>query len=170
MEDEIVNKVANSALITFNLEELYRPGDRVLVDIKDQLYEGLILKEKDFRTYVKEHDWSTYAGKYVAIVCTADAIVPTWAYMLLTVALEPFAIKIVFGDAEYLETLLFFEALDKVNWEHYRNAKVVVKGCSKVQVPVQAYVETVRRLRPLAASIMYGEPCSTVPLYKRKKA
>ena len=166
--NEIINRVATSSLVTFDLEQLYQPGERVLIDIKDQLYKGLILKEKDFREFVKTHDWSAYQGKQVAITCTAEAIVPTWAYMLLAIALEPFAKNVLFGTIEELENFLFQKALEGINWLQYKDAKVVVKGCSKVSVPVQAYVEVVKRLRPLAASIMYGEPCSTVPLFKRK--
>jgi len=168
-ENEIVNRVASSSLITFDLEEFYRPGDRALFDIKDQLFQGLILKEKDFRDFIKGNDWSQYKNKLVAIHCSSDAIVPTWAYMLLAVALEPFASKVFFGTLEELESELFQEALAKINWEQYRNAKVVVKGCSKRDVPVSAYVETTNRLRPIVSSLMFGEPCSTVPLYKKPK-
>ncbi len=169
-QDQIVNKVANSSLITFNLEEYYVPGDRILLDIKDQLYQGLILKEKDFRDFIKAHDWSQYQDKFIAITCSADAIVPTWAYMLLTIALQPFAKKIVFGSLQELETLLYHEELAKVDWSKFKNAKVVVKGCSKVDVPIAVYVEATNRLKPLAAGLMFGEPCSTVPLFKKSKA
>lgn len=168
-QKEIVNRVAASGLKTFDLEDLYRPGERVNLDIRDRLYEGLVLREKDFRAWVKEHPWADYAGKFVAVNCLTDAIVPTWAYMLLGVALQPFAEKIVYGSVEDLERVLFREALMAVDWEEFRDARVVVKGCSRVSVPVEAYVEVVSRLRPLAASIMYGEPCSTVPLYKRPR-
>ena len=168
-QEGIINKVANSPLITFNLEEYYHPGERVLLDIKDQLYQGMILREKDFRDFVKEHDWSQYKDKNVAIYCSAEAIVPTWAYMLLTTRLEPFAYTIVFGDLEDLEKALFQDALAKVDLQDFQDAKVVIKGCSKVPVPTAAYVEITRLLRPVASSIMYGEPCSTVPLYKRPR-
>ena len=167
--DQIINRVASSQIITFDLEQLYPVGDRVLIDIKDILFQGLILKEKDFRNYVKNHNWSQYANRYVAVSCSADAIIPTWAYMLISVFLQPFARAVVFGDLIALETQLFKQALDQVNWEQYRDAKVVVKGCSKVEVPVSAYVEVSNRLRPLAQSIMFGEACSTVPLFKRKE-
>lgn len=169
-QDQIVNKVAGSSLITFNLEEYYVPGDRILLDIKDQLYQGLILKEKDFRDFIKSHDWSQYQNKFIAITCSADAIVPTWAYMLLTIALQPFAKKIVFGSLQELETILYHEELAKVDWSKFKNAKVVVKGCSKVDVPIAVYVEATNRLKPLAASLMFGEPCSTVPLFKKSRA
>jgi hypothetical protein len=169
-EDQIVNKIANSSLITFNLEEYYVPGDRILLDIKDQLYQGLILREKDFRDFIKAHNWSQYQNKFIAITCSADAIVPTWAYMLLTIALQPFAKKIVFGSLQELETLLYHEELAKVDWAKFKNAKVVVKGCSKVDVPIAVYVEATNRLKPLASSLMFGEPCSTVPLFKKSRA
>jgi hypothetical protein len=169
MEDKIINRVASSSLRTLDLEEFYVPGERVVVDIKDVLYQGMILKEKDFREFIKSQDWSRYAGKLVAIGCSEDAIIPTWAYMLLSGALQPYAKKVVFGSLAELESQVFNDALASVDWSAYRDAKVVVKGCSKVEVPISAYVEAVNRLRPLAASIMYGEACSTVPLYKKAK-
>lgn len=167
--DEIVNRVANSALISFDLEDIYPQGERVIYDLKENLYEGLILREKDFRAFVKEHDWSQYQGKNVAITCSADAIVPTWAYMLLTIHLEPFAQHIIFGSLEELENALFQKALAQINVEDFRDRKVVVKGCGDLPVPTFAYTEITRLLRPVARSIMYGEPCSTVPLYKQPK-
>ena len=168
-QEGIVNKVANSPLVTFNLEEYYHSGERVLLDIKDQLYQGMILREKDFRTFVKEHDWSQYQDKSVAVYCSIDAIIPTWAYMLLTTKLEPFAHAVVYGDLDNLEVALFREALAKVDPQDFKDAKLVIKGCSNVSVPTSAYVEITRLLRPVASSIMYGEPCSTVPLYKRPR-
>ncbi|HEY5823334.1 MAG TPA: DUF2480 family protein [Cyclobacteriaceae bacterium] len=169
MENEIINRVAQSPLVTFDLEKLYVPGERLLVDIKNQLFQEMILKEKDFRDYIKATDWSAYKNKFVAITCSADAIVPTWAFMLLSIALEPHASKIVFGNLDDLETQIFQEELDKIDYESYRDAKVVIKGCSKINVPVAVYVEATNRLRPITSSIMFGEPCSTVPLYKRPK-
>jgi len=168
MENEIVNRVSNSPLVTFDLEELYSPGERVLFDIKSLLFQELILREKDFRNFIKTHDWSQYDNKYVAITCSADAVVPTWAYMLLTASLQPYASLVIFGSLLDLETILFKNALDKVDWKRYNNAKVVIKGCSKVQVPIPSYVEVTNRLRPVASSIMFGEPCSTVPVFKKK--
>jgi hypothetical protein len=167
-EKEIVNRVTGSSLITFDLEEYYRPGERVLVDLKDQLFQGLILREKDLRDFIKTNDWSFYKDKFVAITCSTDAVIPTWAYMLVAIALKPFARAIEFGTLEKLEERLFEEALAKVDWEQFRNAKIVVKGCSKVDVPASAYVKTVSALQPIAASLMFGEACSTVPLFKRK--
>jgi hypothetical protein len=169
-EKEIVNRVASSALLSFDLEQYYQPGERVLIDIKDQLFQGLILREKDFRDYIKAHDWSRYSNTFVAITCSADAIIPTWAYMLITSALQPFASTIVFGTLEELETKIFFTALSKIDWNQFADAKVVIKGCSKVNVPAAVYVEATRLLMPHAASIMFGEPCSTVPVYKRRKS
>ena len=168
MEDIIVNRVAKSGLISLDLEDYYHAGERVLYDLKDNLFMGLILKEKDFREFLKTHDWSQYSGKNVAITCTEDAVIPTWAYMLLAIQLEPFAHIIVFGNLQDLEQKLYDEALAKINFEEYTGAKVVVKGCSKVAVPTTAYVEVTRRLRPYAQSIMFCEPCSTVPLYKKR--
>lgn len=167
-QKEIINKVASSALVTLDLEELYQPGERVVIDIKDQLFQELILREKDFREFIKTTDWSAYQNKYVAITCSTDAIIPTWAYLLLTIALEPYANLIVFGSKVELEERLYLDALSKIDWSKFEGAKVVIKGCSKVDVPDAAYVEVVRKLRPIASSLMFGEPCSTVPLYKRK--
>src|SRR5689334_3671619 len=141
MEEQIVNRVASSQLITFDLERFHQPGERIAYDIKDLLYQGLILKEKDFRDHVRHHDWSQYKDKFVAITCSADAIVPTWAYMLLGVALQPYAKRVFFGSIDDMEAILFQDALGAVDWNQYRDAKVVVKGCSDVHVPAAAYVE-----------------------------
>ncbi len=168
MENELVNRVSNSQLVTFDLEELYTPGERVVFDVKSLLFQELVLREKDFRDFIKSHDWLQYANKYVAIMCSADAIVPTWAYMLLTSALQPHAALVIFGSLEDLEIILFKNALDQIDWQKYSNAKVVIKGCSKVEVPVSSYVEVTNRLRPVASSIMFGEPCSTVPVFRKK--
>ena len=168
-EEQIINKVANSALITFNLEDYYEPGDRVLLDIKDQLYEGLVLREKDFRDFIKIHNWAQYENKLVAITCSTDAIVPTWAYMLLAIALKPFAKRVIFGSLQELEIENYRNALSKIQWSDFKDAKIVIKGCSKVDVPVAIYVEVVNQLKPYAGSLMFGEPCSTVPLFKKSK-
>lgn len=168
-KDVILNRVANSPLVTFDLEEFYHLGERVLLDIADQLYEGLILREKDFRAWVKETDWSVYEGKNVAVRCSVDAIIPTWAYMLLTTKISPFAHTVVFGTLEDLEKAIYQNAISSVDIEKFRDKKVVIKGCGKYQVPESAYVEITRLLTPVASSIMYGEACSTVPLYKKPK-
>lgn len=169
METEIVNRVAGSGLVSLDLETYYHPGERIVYDLKDNLYMGLMLREKDFRAFLKEHDWSQYAGKNVAITCTEDAIVPTWAYMLLTLQLRPYAHTVVFGALADLDEKLYFDAIAAINPEDYRDARVVVKGCSKVPVPTAAYVELTRVLQPVVQSLLFGEPCSTVPLYKRPK-
>lgn len=167
-ENDIVNRVASSALVTLDLEEYHQRGERVLIDIKEQLYEGLILREKEFRLFIKTHDWSSYQDKLVAITCSADAIVPTWAFMLVAIAVKPFARIVEFGTLEKLEEKLFDNALSSINWDQFKGAKVVIKGCSKVVVPVSAYIKAVNELRPIVSSLMYGEACSTVPLFKSK--
>ena len=168
MSDEIINKVANSGLITIDLEEFYPKGERFLFDIKPLLFQELILKEKDFREYIKQHDWTAYQDKLVAVTCTVDAIVPTWAYMLISISLQPFAKKIVFGTLETLDAILLNETLQLINFENYKDQRIVIKGCGNLPVPTHAYIALVNGLKPFAKSIMYGEPCSTVPLYKAK--
>ncbi|MBL7918835.1 MAG: DUF2480 family protein [Bacteroidia bacterium] len=165
---EIINKVANSGIVTIDLEEFYVEGERVLFDIKPHLFMEQILKEKDFREFIKANDWSIYKDKIIGLVCTADAIVPTWAYMLLTLALEPYAKRIIFGNLNEIESILFSEKLNALNVSSFKDARIVIKGCGEKQLPVNAYVQLTTLLKPLAKSIMYGEPCSTVPLYKTK--
>jgi len=169
MSEEIINRVEQSTLITFDLEEYYDQSPRVQIDIKDNLYQGFVLKEKEFRAFVKGNDWAQYTGKNVAIHCSTDAIVPTWAYMLLTTALEPFARQIVFGDLSHLENSLFQKALEKVELNQFKDGKVIIKGCGRLPVPEYAYVEITRLLKPVVSSLMYGEACSAVPLYKKPK-
>lgn len=169
MEQEIVNRVAKSKLVTFNLEDHYHHGKRVAFDIKDWLFRELILKEKPFREQVKNHDWSQYQDANVALFCSADAIIPVWAYMLIAIQLEPFAHMISMGSMEKLETALFQRALSTIDIRDYADAKVVIKGCGRLPVPDDAYVQISALLRPVVSSIMYGEPCSTVPLYKATK-
>ncbi|WP_345954884.1 DUF2480 family protein [Mucilaginibacter sp. PAMB04168] len=168
IQQNIVNKVAQSGLVTLDPASFYPKGERVIYDIKDNLYMGLILREKDFREFVKGHDWSQYAGKNVGVTCTADAIVPAWAYMLLANRLAPYASDVVFGNEEVLETVLFEKAMAKADFEQYRDQRIVLKGCGDIEVPTSAYVELTKRLTPIAKSLMFGEPCSTVPIYKRK--
>lgn len=168
MSEEIVNRVAASGLITFDLEQYYQEGAREVLDIQPLLEGGLVLREKSFREHVRQHDWSAFQGKHVAIRCSVDAIVPVWAYMLLASALQPFARTIVFGDLEKLEEKIFLEALSQVDWSSFSGARVVVKGCSKVPVPESVYVEVTTRLKPVVASLMFGEACSSVPVFKKK--
>lgn len=167
--EEIVNRIAKSNLITIDLEDLHHPAERILLDIKDQLYQGLILREKDFRDFINNTDWSEYTGKNVAIYCSSDAIIPDWAYMLLTNALQPYVNMVVFGDLQTLERRLFNEAINNLDFNSFKDAKVVIKGCSDKEIPTAAYVELTRKLTPIVASLMFGEPCSTVPVYKRRK-
>lgn len=167
--EEIINKVAQSGLVEFNLEDYYPKALNELFDIKPYLFHELILREKDFREFIKTHNWSQYQDKNVAICCTADAIVPTWAYLLITTALSGYANKVVFGDISFLVNVLFEEALNKINIADFTDQRVVVKGCSNLDVPVHAYVRITALLAPVAKSIMYGEPCSTVPIYKKAK-
>jgi len=169
MSEPIVNRVANSALITLDLEEYYHTGERIVYDIRQNLFQDLILKEKDFRAFVKVHNWQQYDGKNVALTCTTDAVIPTWAYMLLATTISPYANLVVYGDLAALEQALFQQALAKINLQQFEDQRVVIKGCSKVEVPVFAYVEIIRLLQPITRSLMYGEPCSTVPIYKANK-
>jgi hypothetical protein len=171
MSDEVLtieNKVANSGLLTLNLEELYDKAERVVLDIEPWLFRSLILKEKEFREHVKLHDWSIYKDKIVIFNCSADAIVPTWAYMLLSVSVQNVAKRYFFGTLEQANMLLFHEAISKIDLGAYTDARVIVKGCSDIPVPVSAYVEVTAKLLPLAKSIMYGEACSNVPIFKKK--
>ena len=168
IQENIVNRVAQSGLISLDPAELYPAGERIVYDIKENLFHGLMLREKDFREFIKQHDWTQYQGKHVAITCSSDAIVPTWAYMLLGNKMAPFASTIVFGNLELLETVLFDRAVNKLDVEKYRDERIVIKGCGDIPVPVSAYIDLTAKLTGVAKSIMYGEPCSTVPIYKRK--
>lgn len=171
MTDErpIINKVASSGIITLDLEELYPAGERVVFDLKPLLWQEVALKEDDLRAFCKEHDWSQYTGKLVSVHCSADAIVPTWAYMLVATHLQPYAAFVTQGAMEHLERAVFTRFVQQLDMEPYRNARVVVKGCSKLPVPLNAYVELSTKLRPVVRSLMFGEPCSTMPLFKRPK-
>jgi hypothetical protein len=168
IQEDFVNKVAQSGLVTLDPAAFYPAGERVVYDIKDNLFQGLILREKDFREFVKEHDWTQYEGKNVGITCSEDAIVPAWAYMLLANRMAPYAREVVFGDADVLETVLFEKEMAKIDVEQYRDQRIVIKGCGDTPVPVSAYVELAKKLTPVVKSLMFGEPCSTVPIYKRK--
>lgn len=165
---EIVNKVANSGIVSIDLEEFYQEGERILFDLKPFLFQELILKEKEFRESIKQYDWEKFKGKYIGIICSADAIVPTWAFMLVALALQPYAKKVFFGNLSDIELLLFAEKLNAIDPQHYQNARVVIKGCADKPVPLNAFIQLSNLLQPYAKSIMYGEPCSTVPLYKAK--
>jgi len=165
--EEIVNKVAASGLVTINLEEFYPAGDRVSIDLAEQLWQGLALREKDFRSWIQTHDWSQYQGKHVAVFCSVDAIIPAWAFMLVASALSDYAVTVVQGNRNELEEVLFRNVVDGLDLTVYQDKRCVVKGCSNLPVPQSAYTHLVVRLRPVVRSIMFGEPCSTVPVYKR---
>jgi hypothetical protein len=168
MSETLVNKVAESGLISFDLEEYYPKGDIKVFDLKGYLFMELILKEKDFRAALLTTDWNAFAGAHVAITCSADAIIPMWAYMLVASYLQPVAKNVVFGDEQKLISTLLLKNLEAVKGEDYTDQRVVVKGCGDVSIPENAYVEITNKLRPFVKSIMYGEPCSTVPIYKKK--
>lgn len=166
---EIINKVANSKLEVFDLEDYYAEGIRKQIDIAQWLFEGFLLKEKDFRANLKEHDWSQYQNCFVAINCSTDAIIPTWASILVAVNVAPFAKKVVAGSLEDLETTLYENILPTLDYTVYQDKPLILKGCSKKPVPMSAYVLAVQLLQPFAKSIMYGEACSAVPLFKASK-
>lgn len=168
MEKEIVNRVAQSKLMVVDLEDYYPEGQRFVFDIKDWLFEGLVLREKEFRQHVKDYDWSQHHKQYVALTCSTDAIVPAWAFMLLTVALEPYAQKTCIGDLELLETTIYQDIISELDLEQFQDKPVIIKGCAHKPVPVNAYIMLTQRLKPVAKSIMYGEACSSVPLFKKK--
>jgi hypothetical protein len=165
---EIVNRVAQSKLVTFDLEEYYPQGPRMILDIKDWLYEGIILREKEFRAHADTHDWSAYQDTYVALQCSSDAIVPGWAFMLITSRLQPYAKRVVHGDLETLETVLYQRVIDALDTEQFRDKPVIIKGCTNKPVPQNAYLWATARIQEVARSVMYGEACSSVPLFKRK--
>lgn len=168
MEDEIINRVAGSKLVVVDLEDYYPKGKRSVLDIKDWLFQELVLREKDFRTHVQQHDWAQYQDHYVALTCTSDAIVPAWAFMLLTMHLQPYAKSIVIGSLEQLETSIYQDIIQNLDTDSFKDQPLIIKGCANKPVPANAYIMLSQKLRPLAKSIMYGEACSSVPLYKKK--
>ncbi|MFD2822725.1 DUF2480 family protein [Lacinutrix iliipiscaria] len=167
MAEEIINRVANSKLVVLDLEDFYPVGKRLLFDIKNWLFEGLVLREKEFRAQVKAHDWSQYQEAFVALTCSTDAIIPDWAFMLLSIHLEPYAKKVVLGNLEALETSLYQDIIQDLDVATYKDKPIIIKGCSKKPVPSSAYIMIAHKLRPHAKSIMFGEACSSVPLFKR---
>ncbi|RIA10445.1 uncharacterized protein DUF2480 [Flavobacteriaceae bacterium MAR_2010_72] len=168
MEEEIINRVALSKLMVIDLEDYYPVGQRHVFDIKGWLYEEFVLREKEFRTKAEEHDWSRYKDSFVALTCTSDAIVPAWAYMLITIHLQPYAKKVVMGNLEALETSLYQDIISALDVNPYTDKPIIIKGCSHKPVPENAYILLSQKLKPIAKSIMYGEACSSVPLFKRK--
>ncbi|MBL7738761.1 MAG: DUF2480 family protein [Chitinophagaceae bacterium] len=170
MNDPIINKVAESGLITLDPEKYYPKGETALFDLKDFLFMGLILKEKDYREALKNHDWEKYRDKNVAITCSADAVIPVWAYMLAASYLQPVAKEIVMGDEKELHRTVFLKNLSAIDVNEFLDKRVVIKGCGETPIADYVYMELTKLLRPVAKSIMYGEPCSTVPVYKKPTA
>jgi hypothetical protein len=168
MSEVFVNKVANSGIITLDLENYLPTGETVTFDLKDHLFMGLILKEKDFREALKNLDWSAYEQKNVAVTCSVDAIIPVWAYMLVATYLQPVAREVYVGTAAEMHKHLFLKRIAAIHPDDYMDQRVVIKGCGEVPIDNYAYAEITRLLKPVAKSIMYGEPCSTVPIYKKK--
>ncbi len=168
MAEEIINRVANSKLKVIDLEDYYPEGKRVLLDIKDWLFQGLVLKEKEFRASITEHNWQQYKDTYVALHCSTDAIVPDWAYMLISLQLQDHAKFSVIGNLEYLESILYAKIISDLDLNSFTNMPVIIKGCAKKPVPVNALVFLVQRLKTIAKSVMFGEACSSVPLFKKK--
>ena len=167
--DEIVNKVANSSLEVFDLEDYYPKEISTQIDIAQWLFEGILLKEKDFRESLKNHDWSQYQNHLVAIHCSTDAILPAWASILVTTYVSPFAKKVVLGNINDLYIAFYQDILSKIDYSYYQDKPVILKGCSKKPVPETAYIIAIQELQKVAKSIMYGEACSAVPLFKKSK-
>ena len=167
MSEVFVNKVSDSGIVTLNLESYYPKEETLVFDMKDYLFMGLILKEKEFRQALKSLDISVYKDKIAAITCTADAVIPMWAYMLAASALQPVVKEIVFGTEETAKKNLLLKNIGTINVDEFTDKRIVIKGCGEVPVSEEAYIEITKRLRPVAKSIMYGEPCSTVPVFKK---
>ncbi len=168
MEGEIKNRVANSNLETIDLEDYYPIGNRIELDISQWLFEGIILREKDFREQVKNHNWEQYQDCFIALTNTNDAIIPAWAFMLLTIQLTPFAKKVTVGTLVDLENIIFTEIISEINVTQYKNRLVIIKGCANKPIPENAYIKLTQILQPIVKSLMYGEACSSVPLFKKK--
>jgi len=168
MADPFINKVAESGLVTIDLETFYPKGETAVFDLKDHLFMGLILKEKDFREALKNLDWEIYRGKNIALTCSADAIIPVWAWMLAATYLQPVARDIVMGDEKELHRNLFLKNIAAIDVNEFADKRVVIKGCGETPIGDYVYMEITKRLRPVVKSIMYGEPCSTVPVFKKK--
>lgn len=169
MADTIFNRVAESKLITFDLEKLYQIGDRITIDLSQWLDKGIILREKEFRLKLKQHNWRAYRNQFVAIYCSTDAVLPAWASLLVTTYLQPYAKKVVMGTLVDLETNLFTEEIKKINISSFKDKAVIIKGCTDKKVPEDSYVQLISRLQPVVKSLFYGEACSSVPLFKKKK-
>jgi hypothetical protein len=164
----LVNRVTQSALITLDLEQYFVKDEEVVfIDLKDFLFKGLILREADFRETVKKTDWSQYKNKYVALYCSTDAIIPMWAYMVLSAEITPHAADVICSKAEKAADIFLLRALAKLDMEQFKDQRIVIKGCGDRQVPDSAFVQITQQLTNVARSVMYGEPCSTVPVFKK---
>ena len=170
MNDPIINKVAESGLITIDLADYYPHGDVAVFDMKDHLFMGMILKEKDFREALKNLDWEKYRDKNVSVICSVDAVIPVWAYMLVASYLQPVAREVVMGDEKEVHKQLFLKNLSSINVNEFADKRIVIKGCGETPIADFVYMEITKILRPVAKSIMYGEPCSTVPVFKKPAA
>ena len=169
MAGPLVNRVAQSGIITINLEEFFPKQKIVSFDLKDHLFMEMILKEKDFRAALKEKDWSEYQDCILVVYCSTDAIIPMWAYMLITTYAQDFATEVYYGDEEAYLTHHYKTVIGQIDLEDYKEKRIVIKGCSDQPVPAGAYLELTKRLKPHVLSLMFGEPCSTVPIYKRPR-
>lgn len=168
-EQTIVNRVAKSKIETIDLEKLYPTGYRIALDISQWLYKGFVVKEKEFRASLKTHNWEQYENQYIALYCSNDAIVPEWAYMLITTYLKDYAHKVIYGSLDELELLLFSDIINNLDASAYADKPVIIKGCSEKQIPQNAYIQLVQKLQPVVKSMMFGEACSSVPLYKKSR-
>lgn len=168
MSTPLINKVAQSGLITLDLEEFFPKDEIVELDLKDFLFRGLILKEIEFREALKQHDWSVYINKITAVFCSTDAILPQWSFMLVASYLSPQTDKIYFGTKENVEYNLFLQNIKEADENKYKDERVIIKGCGTKTVTGQAYLEITKKLQPVVKSLMFGEACSTVPIYKKK--
>lgn len=170
MDKPLINRVAQSSLKTINLEDYFPEQEVVAFDIKEYLFMEMVLKEKDFRAAMKAHNWSEYEGKCLAVHCSTDAIIPVWAWMLIVTKAKPFVTEIFMGTPEFFIQQHYIKALSRIDFAPFADQRIVIKGCSERPVPASAYLELTKYLQPIAKSIMYGEPCSTVPIYKKLKA
>ncbi len=166
--EAIINKVAESGLITLNLEEFLPKEECVMFDLKQFLFMDLILKEKDFRQALKDFDWRVFEKKYVAVYCSADVIIPLWAYMLSAVYLESVAKEVFYGTVESMREIILLREIENILPEKFNEKRIVIKGCGDTSIPASAYLAITKKLKPYVKSLMYGEPCSTVPVYKKK--
>jgi len=167
MSKEIINRVANSKIITVDLEDYFPRGQRHLLDIKNWLYKGLVLREKEFRSFVENFEWAKFNDGYVAVFCSSGAIIPTWAYLLIATKLKDNCVMNIVGDLDYLEKQIFSEIIKLIDFSNFNDKSIVIKGCSKKNIPIDAYSQLINRLKPIAKRIMFGEACSTVPLFKK---